>query len=180
MPIARSARSALVLTLALAVTLTGCGPATGPADAPPATPDATSAGAGLVLVDGWAKATDGPMTGVFGALTNDGGTDLHLVEVRSELAGTSEMHVTVDDGAGGRVMRRAEDGFVVPAGGEHALEPGGDHLMLMQLAEPVGTGQEVDLVVVDSDGVEHELTVTARAFSGAEEDYAPGEHTEAP
>ncbi|OLT20959.1 hypothetical protein BJF81_03665 [Ornithinimicrobium sp. CNJ-824] len=171
----RSALPALTLTIALAMPLTGCGSTS----ADPTDGSATAADdAALTLEDGWAKATDGPMTGVFGTLTNEGDADLHLVEVRSELAGMAEMHVTVDDGAGGRVMREAEDGFVVPAGGEHALEPGGDHLMLMQLAEPVETGQEVTLVVVDADGGEHEFTVSARAFSGAEEEYAPEQETE--
>lgn len=180
MHIPRSALPALALSLALAVPLTGCGStAAGPA-AGSTTSDGPAVGTDLTLVDGWAKATTDPMTGVFGVLTNDGDTDLHLVEVRSDLAGTSEMHVTVDDGAGGRVMRRAEDGFVVPAGGEHPLAPGADHLMLMQLTGPVETGQEVTVVVVDAGGGEHEFTVTARAFSGAEENYAPEPHTEAP
>lgn len=129
----------------------------------------------LSLVDGWAKATEESMTGVFGTLVNGSEQDIHLAGVESDLAGLAELHVTVDDGAGGRVMQRADDGFVIPAGGEHALEPGGDHLMLLQLEAPVETGQAVEVTLVTADGQEYVVTVTARAFSGAEESYAPGE-----
>ncbi|MFK5646265.1 copper chaperone PCu(A)C [Ornithinimicrobium sp. LYQ121] len=183
MPTPRPVLPALALSVTLA--LVGCG-----ADATPTSVDGTSASSpsaaattaatALTLEDGWAKATDAPMTGVFGTLTNSGGTEIHLVSVRSELAGMAELHVTVDDGAGGRVMREAEDGFTIPAGGEHDLVPGGDHLMLMQLTGPVETGQEVALTLLDEDGREYAVTVTARAFSGAEEDYDPEPQTEQP
>ena len=178
----RSALPALALSLTIALPLTGCGTtAAEPAGSPRATSTAPDGvGTALTLADGWAKATSGPMTGVFGTLTNTSATDLHLVEVRSDLAGVSEMHVTEDDGAGGRLMRRADDGFLVAAGGEHVLAPGGDHLMLMELTGPLRTGQEVTVVVVDADGGEHELTVTARAFAGAEESYRPEQTAEAP
>lgn len=181
----RSALPAAALALTLTLALAGCGtdaatPSTDASSTGTPSGTAASASAALSLEDGWAKATDGPMTGVFGVLTNTGDTDLHLVSVSSELAGLSEMHVTVDDGAGGRVMREAEDGFTVPAGGQHVLAPGGDHLMLLQLAGPVETGQDVTLTLVDADGQEHAVTVTARAFSGAEEDYDPAPQTEEP
>lgn len=157
-----------VLTLAASLALTGCGTA------------ATTAAddQDLVLVDGWVKATDEAMTGVFGTLTNTSDDDLHLTAVQSELAGLTELHVTVDDGAGGRIMQRTDDGFTVPVGGEHVLEPGGDHLMLMQLTRPIETGEDVELTLVLEDGEEITVTVAARAFTGAEEHYAPdhGEH----
>ncbi|MGO0577253.1 copper chaperone PCu(A)C [Ornithinimicrobium panacihumi] len=129
----------------------------------------------LVLVDGWAKAADGPMTGVFGTLRNQTDEDIHLVRVESAVAARTELHITVDDGAGGRLMQEAQDGFVVPAGGEHLLQPGGDHLMLMELTGGVRTGDQVPLVLVGDDDHRWTVTVTARAFSGAEEHYSPGD-----
>lgn len=178
MKITRPALPAVaVLTAALA--LTGCSVKADPAGtAPAAQTQAQSQDQGaqaLTLVDGWAKATEDPMTGVFGTLTNGTDADIHLVEVRSDVAGMSELHVTVDDGAGGRIMKKADDGFVIPAGGEHVLEPGGDHLMLMKLHGPIATGEDVEVLLVDAEGGEYAVTVTARAFTGAEEHYAPGE-----
>lgn len=159
-----------ILSLAaLALVLSGCSvkdesPSAAPDDAAPA----------LTLVEGWAKATEEPMTGVFGTLTNTTAEDIHLVGVESGVAGMAELHVTVDDGAGGRLMKEAEDGFVIPAGGEHVLEPGGDHLMLMKLNAPIATGEDVELTLLDATGEEYVVSVTARAFSGAEEHYVPG------
>lgn len=155
--------------LASLTLLTACGTAESGGDA-----EAAEEEAGLTLEDGWAKATEDAMTGVFGTLTNTTDEEIHLVGVDSGIADHSELHVTVDDGAGGRMMMEAEDGFVIPAGGEHELVPGGDHLMLMQLNQPVETGQDVDLTLLTEDGQMYVATVTARAFSGAEEHYAPG------
>lgn len=171
----RTIRPFLALAFA-AVLLAGCGSESdrNGSDDPTAAAIVDTVEEGLTLVDGWAKATDEPMTGVFGTLTNTSEEDIHLTAVESDLAAVAELHVTVDDGAGGRVMQRADDGFVIPAGGEHALEPGGDHLMLMQLDAPVETGQDVELTLVTAAGQEYPVTVTARAFSGAEEHYAPG------
>lgn len=181
------ARSRLLgLATAAALVLAGCGEGTtttAPAGDPtPATTAADSAGAqtedaagSLTLEEGWAKATDGEMTGVFGTLVNHGDEDVHLVSVQSPVAGAGELHVTVDDGAGGRMMQQAEDGFIIGAGAEHELVPGGDHIMLMELSEEIATGQDVELTLVDEDGAEVSVTVTARAFAGAEEEYAPGD-----
>lgn len=137
----------------------------------------TPSSPGLTLQDGWVKATEEPMTGVFGTLTNTTSEDIHLTSVECDLAAMAELHVTVDDGAGGRLMQEAEDGFIIPAGGSHALAPGGDHLMLMALAAPVETGQDVDLTLVTEDGTEYDISVTARAFTGAEEHYVPEDDT---
>lgn len=177
----RALLPALALTAAAAL-VTGCSVQDGAATTPaaPAGQAATTEAAtqdetdGLTLLEGWTKATEDPMTGVFGTLRNSTDEDIHLVGVESEIAGMAELHVTVDDGAGGRMMQEAEDGFVIPAGGEHVLEPGGHHLMLMRLTAPIATGEDVDLTMVDSEGREYPVTVTARAFTGAEEHYAPG------
>lgn len=169
----------LVTVAASLALLSGCSADSDDQATSPTVADrATAQDEELILVDGWVKATSDSMTGVFGTLTNTTDEDLHLVRVQSGLAGHTELHVTVDDGAGGRMMQETEDGFVISAGGEHVLEPGGDHLMLMQLTDPIETGEDVDLTLVLDDGQELRVTVTARAFTGAEEHYAPdhGDH----
>lgn len=184
----RRAATALALSAALAL-LAGCGEAEDTTSADPAetaaSPADTAAGtaaetaadedAVLTLDEGWAKATDDHMTGVFGTLVNHGDDDIHLVAVESPVAGMGELHVTVDDGAGGRLMQEAEDGFTIPAGEQHELVPGGDHIMLMELTDEIATGQDVEVTLTAEDGAEVVVTVTARAFAGAEEDYAPGD-----
>ena len=118
----------------------------------------------------------GTMTGVFGTITNPGDTDLHLIGVESDLGGSAELHETVPGGSG-MMMQEREDGFVIPAGGELVLEPGGNHIMLMELGRPITTGQQITLTL-EFDGAEQDVTVSARDFQGGEEEYVGGGHGE--
>ncbi|WP_167400738.1 copper chaperone PCu(A)C [Dietzia lutea] len=165
-------RAAFAAATALALALTA---ACGADDA--ATADDTAAENGATTVnfdDGWAKATDTEMSGVFGTIRNPGDTDLHLTGVDGELGGSTELHETVPGGSG-MMMQEREDGFVIPAGGELILEPGGNHIMFMGLEEPITTGQQITLTL-EFDGAEQDVTVFARDFQGGEEEYVGGEH----
>lgn len=174
--------------LALAVAMTACGAddegtdtaaGTGTSAVETATDTATDtadADTGDQLVeyeDGWVKATDTEMTGVFGTIVNAGDEDLHLTGVSSETGGHQELHETVP-GGGGMMMREKEDGFVIPAGGELELKPGGNHIMLMDLDEPITTGQEITLTLEFEGGQTQDVTVSARSFEGGDEEYVPG------
>lgn len=164
--------------LALALTVTAC--ATDDTDtttaATPAAAADTAASTTVTFDDGWAKATGTEMTGVFGTITNPGDTDLHLIGVESDLGGSAELHETVPGGSG-MMMQEREDGFVIPAGGELVLQPGGNHIMLMELGRPITTGQQITLTL-EFDGAEQDVTVSARDFQGGEEEYVGGGHGE--
>jgi copper(I)-binding protein len=71
-------------------------------------------------------------------------------------------------------MRPKEGGFAVPARGTRELIPGGDHLMLMDLKEPLQPGDDVSLTVVFEDGSTLPVTAQIRDFPGANEEYTPG------
>ena len=116
------------------------------------------------------------MTGVFGTLTNAGDTDIRLVGGSSPVADAVELHETVMSDEG-MVMREADGGLIVPAGGSLVLEPGGHHIMLMDLTDPVPAGADVEVVLQSEDAAEITVVVPARTFAGAEETYAPGEAT---
>lgn len=187
----RLSRSAAILAAA-ALALTGCGTtadSSSPAqtDAPPSTAtlvgsEQTQADLPVTLEDGWAKAVEDlpdtgampAMTGVFGTLTNSGDVDVRLTGGASPVAGTVELHETVMSDEG-MVMREADGGLVVPAGGSLVLEPGGHHIMLMDLTEPVPAGADVEVVLQSEDGAEATVVAPARTFAGAEETYAPAE-----
>lgn len=143
-------------------------------DNPPAP---TGTGTDLVVFeDGWAKATDGEMSGVFGTIRNPGDTELHLTGVTGQVGGTTELHETVP-GASGPMMQEKEDGFVIPAGGELVLEPGGNHIMLMDLDQPITTGQQITITLQFDDTAEQDITVSARDFQGGEEQYVGDAHS---
>ncbi|MCZ4540536.1 copper chaperone PCu(A)C [Dietzia maris] len=168
---------ALAVTTACATDDTDTTTAATPAAAAGTADTADSAASTPVTFDdGWAKATGTEMTGVFGTITNPGDADLHLIGVESDLGGSAELHETVPGGSG-MMMQEREDGFVIPAGGELVLEPGGNHIMLMELGRPITTGQQITLTL-EFDGAEQDVTVSARDFQGGEEEYVGGGHGE--
>ena len=75
---------------------------------------------------------------------------------------------------GKMVMRQKQGGIVIKAKGTHALEPGGDHLMLMNLTQPVKAGDELTFTLTFADGRTEQFTAVAKPFAGAQESYAPG------
>ncbi|WP_441964419.1 copper chaperone PCu(A)C [Mycolicibacterium houstonense] len=125
----------------------------------------------------WASAADGGMTAVFGTVTNTGHHDARIVSATSPAAGMVELHEVVSDGAGSKTMRPKDDGFIVPAGGTHELAPGGDHLMLMDLREPLQPGADVPVTVRFEDGSSLPVTAQVRDFAGGNENYqSPSPH----
>lgn len=64
-----------------------------------------------------------------------------LIAARSEIA-EAMLHETREEGGLVR-MRQAQDGLVVPPQGELRLEPGGAHVMLTDLRQPLAPGARV-------------------------------------
>lgn len=142
--------------------------------APSSSAEAADA-APLTVTDPWTKATDGEMTGSFGVLRNTTDEDVHVVAVTSSLTDRVELHEMVPDEDGQMLMRQSPDGFTVPAGGTLELAPGGSHVMLMGLTEPIRPGDEVSYTLETENGDVVEVTSVARPFTGANESYHGGE-----
>jgi len=133
-----------------------------------------ASGGDVSISDAWTKSTDGPMTGSFGVLANSGSQDITVTAASSTAAGMVELHETVMvDGA--MQMQAKEGGFVIPAGGSFALEPGGNHVMLMGLTGAIKPGDEVPITLTLSNGQSLEYTAIAKEFTGANESYSPGD-----
>ena len=96
----------------------------------------------------------------FMALHNAGPTDCHITGARSEAAQRAELHTHEIDANGVARMTEVEDGFIVPAGGEHLLQRGADHVMLMGLTAPLEQGQTFDVTFLFEDGSESVVSVT--------------------
>ena len=161
-------------------------PITAPADG--ASPDAESVAvssasaegqtAALTVSDPWTKATEEGMTGSFGLLENSSDQDLHVVSVTADAGAEAELHEMAAGDDGQMLMRQAPDGFVVPAGGSLELSPGGSHVMLMGLTDPIEPGEEVAYELELEDGSTVAVTSVARPFAGANESYHGGEGEE--
>lgn len=180
----RSARrlSAAAVVAAAALGLTACAggaddAASSSSSAPTAATSSAPAegqGAPLTVSDPWTKATEDDMTGSFGLLENSSDEDLHVVGVSAEVGAKAELHVMVADEDGQMVMQQSPNGFTVPAGGSFELAPGGAHVMLMGLTEPIEPGEEVAYELELEDGSTVEVVSVARPFAGANESYHGG------
>ena len=184
MPVAVRRGVTSLAVLGLAVTaLTGCSAdgnqASDETQAPAASSAEDNAGTEQVveLTDGWAKAADSNMTSVFGSLKNTGDQPVTLETIdASGVAGVAELHETVmNDQTGSTEMKRVEGGFEIAPGETKTLEPGGDHMMLMELQCAVKSGTDLTLELGFDNDRTQEITVPVRDYAGAQEHYAPGE-----
>ncbi|WP_280478353.1 copper chaperone PCu(A)C [Nocardia cyriacigeorgica] len=159
----RAAATALVAAAPLVAL--GC------SDEPAAPADAASA---VTVSEQWAKAADSGMSAAFGQLHNGGDRAVTVVSATSPASATVELHevVTGDDGV--KVMRPKPGGFVIAAGADLALEPGGNHIMFMGLRGPLRTGSEAPVTLTFDDGSTTTFTAQVRDFPGNQENYEPG------
>lgn len=132
---------------------------------------ASKQSASLTVTDPWVKAADSGMTAAFGTLVNDGPEDVVVTSASSDFSAVVELHESVQDDDGSMLMQPKDGGFVVPAGGTHDLQPGGDHLMVMDLSRPLEPGEKVQLTLTFADSSTTELDATVKTFSGAAESY---------
>ncbi len=110
----------------------------------------------IVVRDAWIREPPprSPAAGYL-VIENRGGEPVALVAVATEAAERAEIHVMEhkDD----RMTMRQVSELQVPAGEEVALKPGGAHLMLMELRQPLRDGDEVELVLRFGDGTERRV-----------------------
>jgi len=156
------------LAIAL-LALAGCAPAT---DAPVDPPAAAAMQAdSVVITDAWVKSAEEGMSAAFGILENSGTADAVVVSASTEASPMIELHETIENDSGEMVMQEKDGGFVIPADSTFALEPGGNHIMLMGLAAPLAAGEEVSFTLTFEDGSEYTFTAPVKDYSGANETY---------
>jgi copper(I)-binding protein len=131
--------SAVVLLVAV-VGLSACGGDDDGAGTDATAPPATSK---IEIADAWARETPNDVSAVYMVIKNSGAAD-RLVSAASSKSPNVQIHETVTEGSSMR-MQEVEGGIEVPANAEVALAPGGYHIMLMNLAEPVKAGETLDI-----------------------------------
>ncbi|MEV0335944.1 copper chaperone PCu(A)C [Nocardia sp. NPDC050717] len=128
----------------------------------------------ITMSDQWIKAADSGMSAAFGNLRNTGDTPVTLISATSPASDRVEIHEVVPDSSGAKTMRPKAGGITIPAKGEAVLKPGGEHLMFMELKQPLRTGAETSLTLTFADGSSTVVTAQVRDFAGGKENYAPG------
>jgi copper(I)-binding protein len=89
----------------------------------------------------------------YGTIINDGDADVTLVSASVPFDATVEIHETIMGDDGSMQMQEVPEGFVVPAGGSFTLEPGGPHIMLIDI-DPADITGTIDVTMVFDDGTE--------------------------
>jgi hypothetical protein len=124
--------------------------------------------ANVSVTDAWARATmpGQKVSGAYMQIRSD--ADARLVSASSTAVPRVEVHEMKMDGD---VMRMREvKAIELPKGKTVSLEPGGFHIMLMNLPKPIAAGEVIPLtLVVESDGKRQtvEVKAEARAVGGA-------------
>lgn len=104
-----------------------------------------SASAGVVVSDAWARATAPGQEVGAAYMTLKSDKPATLVAMKSPVAGSVEVHeMSMKNGVMKMRMLQKLD---LPAGQAVKLEPGGFHLMLIDLKKPLKAGETVDVVL---------------------------------
>lgn len=138
--------------VALAMGVTACGSGSGD----------------LTVGDGWARASASMQNAGAGYMMiagGDSGDQLVGVSVDSSVAAMAELHETSmimsDDGTDMMSMQMISS-ISIPANGEVALEPGGYHVMMMNLTEPLVVGSEFVITLTFENAGDIDITVEVR------------------
>jgi len=113
------------------------------------------------ITDPWVRGTvpGQKVTGAFMQITS--ATDASLVAVTSPVAKVTEIHTMSHEG-GVMKMRRVE-AIALPAGKPVELGPGGYHVMLMDVGQPLKEGETVPLTLTFADKAGNRTTQAVSA-----------------
>ena len=119
----------------------------------------------VTVKDAWIRATAPQQKTAAAYMQITSARDARLVEVRSPVAATLEVHETRVENNVSKM--RPVTSFALPAGKTVELAPGGHHLMLVGIKEPIKEGQSVPLtlVVEGKDGKRESVEVKAAVRS---------------
>lgn len=111
---------------------------------------------------GWSPTPD--RGAVYFMVENTGDEADRLVAAASDAAGVVQVHETtmVD----GTASMAEVEGVDVPAGGSVTFEPGGYHVMLMEISEPLEVGSSIDLTLTFEGAGDVDVTAEIREFTG--------------
>ena len=119
------------------------------------------AGAQVAVADAWIRGTvpGQKATGAFMQLTSL--TDMALVGVASPAAKVVEIHQMKQEG--GMMKMNAVDRVALPANKTVELKPGGYHIMMMDLTQPLRDGESIPLTLTFEDKAGKKQTVEVKA-----------------
>lgn len=91
-----------------------------------------------------------PATGAFMRLRNSGNSLVKLIKADNPASQLTELHTHLHEG-GVMKMRPVKD-IPIPPGGEAILKPGGLHIMLIDMKQPLVDGDQLPITLNFDDG----------------------------
>lgn len=152
--------AAFFAALFISFSLAGCAPAA-------TSPDVNT----VTIEDAWVRSSEysakaGGMTGIFGKFTNHGKTDVTIAGGITSLSTMVQTHEVVDG-----MMQEKKGGIVIKPGETVILEPGGLHIMIMDITSPIVAGDRFDFTFLFTGAGLQTLTLTAKDSAGGDEEY---------
>ncbi len=135
-------RTAILAVAAIGLVATACGD------------DDDGATSSPVISDPWvrAPAEGATATAAYAVIANDGDEAITLVGASSPLTDEVEIHETMMADDGTMSMQEKEGGFVIEAGDSLVMEPGGAHVMMLDV-DPAEVTGEIE-ITYDFDGAD--------------------------
>lgn len=126
---------------------------------------------GIIIEDAWVRASEysakaGGMTGVFAKITNRGDKTITLVGGTTSAAKMVQTHTVVDG-----IMKQMKNGIEIHVGQTLTLQPGGKHIMLMGLTQPIVVGDKITFTFEFDKADPQTFTLTAKESAGGDETY---------
>jgi copper(I)-binding protein len=118
----------------------------------------------LVVQEAWTRQAPGSdVAAVYLTLRNPSTRPIVIVGVESSVASHAMIHETKTES--GQSRMRPHEQLVVPPGKTVKLEPGGLHVMLHGLTQPVAVGQSVPLVLLLDGGGKVQVAAVVRPLN---------------
>jgi len=105
-------------------------------------------------------ADSGATSGAYLEIVNNDTSGMTLVGVTTEVAGAAEVHETMQHDGMAHMMARAE--LPIAAGEVLSMQPGGLHVMLVDLRRALAVGDSVPLRLRFRDGTELPVVVPVK------------------
>lgn len=127
----------------------------------------------ITVTDAWVRqpAEGQTRSAAYGTIANDGDTDITLIGGAVPFGATVEIHETLMDDDGTMQMQEREDGFVIAAGATFELEPGGPHVMMLDI-DPADFVDDVEVTLIFDDGTELTVAAPVRSIDGTDMDHS--------
>ena len=148
---------ALISALFISFSVVGCAPA--------------AATKGITIEDAWVRSSEysdheGGMTGIFGKFTNHTDKTVTIAGGITDLSTMVQTHEVVNG-----MMQEKKGGIQIKPGETVILEPGGLHIMIMNITKPIVAGDKFDFTFLFTGADLQTLTLTAKDSAGGDEEY---------